>query len=260
MAHKHNPRNKPSRDKPSGHPSANVEKRNPYLDSLRAISILVMVADHAAGILWRIPLDYGTVRFATRISMPIFVILMGYLLATRKTQVAPDAEPAKRHKRLLQILMAATAVNLLYFPIFGTFDILVTLAICQLVYWAAKEKFVFAWFAVFFFPVDPTIGILDYPLSLILSLTAQGMIICQRGLKIGVVSGGLLTMAIWLFADKPSLLIFPFVLPATLLVGMAAKSIGLSFPALAKLGQYPLTIYVVQYYLLFAVAALMGAI
>lgn len=228
--------------------------RNVYLDSLRGLAIVLMVVDHVAGILLSIPIDYSTIRLGTRLSMPLFAILMGYFFSAKGVPLNSPWRERFQIQRLLQILVAAAATSSLYYSYFGKLDILASLAICYFCYLILRSKFVLLVVALLLYRVDVTSQILDFPLSIVLSLVAQGMLLRKMGLVPAAVSAIVLTLIGMGIVEKPSLLVLLFVLPATLLVGLAGQSKGLSHPWLTFLGRYPLTVYVVQYFVIFGIA------
>lgn len=240
--------------KPENLEPGNAVGRNVCLDTLRGLAIVLMIVDHAAGILLTIPIDYSTIRFGTRLSMPLFAILMGYLLNSKAVDSTAPWQERFPIKRLAQILASAVATGVLYFSWYGSLDILSSLAICYLVFLLLRDRFVFLVAALVLYKFDVTRQVLDYPLTIVICLVAQGMILRRLGLGPAAFSALALTVIGIGTVGKPSLLVLLFALPATLLVGLAGQKIGLSHPWLSFLGRYPLTVYVVQYYIIFGIA------
>ena len=54
-----------------------ASSRNYCLDSLRGLAIVLMIVDHVAGILYGQNIGESWIRFATRLSMPLFCVLTG---------------------------------------------------------------------------------------------------------------------------------------------------------------------------------------
>ncbi len=244
--------------------------RNAYLDGLRGLAIVLMVIDHTAGILVEVPINFGTIRFATRLSMPLFAILMGYFLTPGKLAVTrprtiEDNRSSKGHfliewfatSRLMQILVAGVLTNLLYYYHYGVLDILAGLAVCYPLFLLLNDKFVYLLPIILLYPYDPLNPLFDYPLTIVISLVAQGMLLRQRGLGLASLSAVGLTLVGMAIISQPSFFVLLFTLPATVLIGLAARSKGFSHPWLVFLGRHPLTVYVVQYYVLFAIASFM---
>ncbi len=57
------------------------------LDAVRGLAIVLMIVDHVAGILFDLPIEVDNVRMLTRLSMPLFSVLMGYFLAAPKKSI-----------------------------------------------------------------------------------------------------------------------------------------------------------------------------
>jgi uncharacterized membrane protein len=230
--------------------------RNVYFDCLRGLAIVLMIVDHAAGLLFHTPIDYSTVRFGTRLSMPLFAILMGYFLTEHRFGKSVAERGGYLAQRWLQIFLAGVLTNLLYYPLIGVFDILAGLLICYLLFLLLKDKFVWLMPVILLYPYDPLNRIFDYPLTIVICLVAQGIVLRKWGLGPATLSAISLSLIGIALVGKPSLFVLLFSLPATLLLGLAAKSKGMTNPWLAWLGQRPLTAYVVQYYVLFAISQL----
>ncbi len=206
-----------------------------------------MIVDHVAGILFDEPLLGSPVRFATRLSMPLFCILMGYWLSPERTT---------QWQRPAQVGVAALLANLVFVPAYDKVEILVSLLISYGIFVLTGRWFVVLVLAIGLYPLDQ-ISQLDYPITIVVGFVAQGMVLRQFGLLPAILSGLLLSSgAIWIERLEPygvNHLLCMFVLPATLMVYGATKQTKLRIVPLDWIGQNPLTIYVVQYYLIFAI-------
>ncbi len=217
--------------------------RNAALDTLRGLAILLMIVDHIAYFILDIPIALDTLRIGTRLSMPLFCGLMGYFLAQKETI---------HWNRLYQLLLAAFAMNLVFFTIYRKFEILASLSICYALYLLCGRKMALLVVAVFFVGLDPTARWFDYPLPIVLSCVAQGMVIRLYDWPVSLAAGVLVTCGIAL-AQPPAEYVLYFVLPSTLLIGWAARHPSWRFRPLAWIGRYPLTIYLAQYFIILAI-------
>ena len=223
--------------------------RNAALDSLRGLAIVLMIIDHAAGILLNVSIDYDTVRFWTRLSMPLFCVLMGFFLV--KKPHFPD-------QRFFEIVLAALLINVLYLPLYREVEILGSLSVAYLLFQWLPRWFPYLVGAAVLVNLDLTRIVFDYPLTIACSFVAQGVILRRFGGNVAFWTGVFLSTGIaWFGWQKPSdvtHLLCYFILPATGLVHWGSLRPQQSIPFLAWLGRYPLTTYLTQYYILFAIA------
>lgn len=223
--------------------------RQPALDALRGLAILLMIVDHAAYYLWDVPLAPHTLRIVTRLSMPLFCGLMGYFLAGR-TNINWD--------RFYQLCLAVITINLAFFSIHHKLEILASLLIVYVLFMVCRNWLAFAVVAVYLAPWDPTLAWFDYPLPIVIACVAQGMMLRRFGSIAALASGLLITLAA-LVVPAPSVYVLFYVIPATGLIAWAAARPDLAqarqpLAWLSFLGRYPLTSYLVQYFILFALA------
>lgn len=257
------------------------------LDGLRGLAIVLMIVDHAAYYLWQIPIAPTSLRMATRLSMPLFCILMGYLLADRRI-----ANPTAIHwKRFYQLCGATALATVIFYTAHQKFEILASLLICYSLFIVAGNALAVGLLAVFATPYDPTSVWFDYPVPLVLGCVAQGIILRHYHWQWAMASGAVLTAAT-LVVPAPSQYVLWYVLPATMMIAWGAgqwnttsarepahssrASRGLRptgntnnhrdrsspqpvsawhHPAVAWLvgiGRYPLTVYLIQYLVIFA--------
>ncbi len=251
---KRKPRPKsPSQDQPVS-PSHESRKapdrgeRNASLDTLRGFAIVLMVVDHVAGMIFLEQLPWSPVRIMTRLSMPLFCLLMGYFLAPARRQIG---------RRFWEICGAAALLNMVFWPLYHRIEILGSLLIAYLLFLASGWLFPIFILAIFLYGDDYLARWLDYPPTIVVSFVAQGMILKRLGLLTASVTGTLLSAAgLAIYAYEPSgfshLLCF-FVLPATWLVHLGSQRPQFRIPGLDWIGCHPLSCYVVQYYLLFLI-------
>ena len=254
------------------------------LDGLRGLAIVLMIVDHAAYYLWEIPIAPTSLRIATRLSMPLFCVLMGYLLADRRM-----ADPNTIYWRRFYQLCGATALaTLIFYTAHQKLEILASLLICYSLFIAVGNALAVGLLAAFATSYDPTLSWFDYPVPLVLSCVAQGIILRRYQWHWALASGIVLTAAT-LVVPAPSQYVLWYVLPATLLIARGAGQWGTTparepadssrwprtagtshnprdlahpqldsrwqHPAVAWLvwiGRYPLTVYLVQYLVIFA--------
>lgn len=195
-----------------------------------------MIVDHIAWFL-NVPIEWGTIRFGTRLSMPLFCLLMGYFLIAR----------SKVHgRRWLQIALVALVLNLGYYAFFGQVEILVSLVVCYGVY-----SFLGKWFlglvpVVYLFPWDPSVGFFDFPWTVVAGCVAQGMVLQRWGLRVALATGiGMLPAC--LLIPAPTQYVLYFVPVATLLGAWAADHPRYRLSWLEFVGRHPLKIYATQY-------------
>jgi len=243
MAKRRSSRRKP----PAGEPLP--PQRNASLDTLRGAAILLMVLDHAVGILLGVSIEFSSVRFWTRLSMPLFCLLMGYFLTVGK--------PLNRH-RYLQIAIAMVVINAAYWPLYDKFEILASLLLAFTVLRAVGKAY--PWFVgmVLLYPVDPLDQWFDYAPSLVISFVTLGMILRQRGLQAALlIAAGLTTGAFWLrwlSPGDPSQYLFYFLLPAIGLLSLGVRYPDWKWKGLTLAGRFPLTCYLTQYFIIFGLA------
>ncbi|RMF42324.1 MAG: DUF1624 domain-containing protein [Planctomycetota bacterium] len=250
------------------------------LDTLRGAAIVGMIVDHIAWVAGQ-PIEPGSVRLWTRISMPVFCCVMGYLLAGKdippKLWRGSDRIDQKKARsqpnwnRFGQIVLAALCVDIIYFPFEGQFEILVSLALTWLLWAALRSDMVWCVAAFLFFRLDPTAGgwgwaVLDYPLSLVVPCVALGMLHRHAGWRVAVAVAGTMAGVIvgshvlgWALVPPPSSYVLVAAPAAVLLLEGATRVPRWHLPPLEWIGRRPLTVYVVQYWVLLAVRYLASA-
>jgi peptidoglycan/LPS O-acetylase OafA/YrhL len=239
--------------------NAFLNGRNGFLDGLRGLAILLMVVDHVTGILFQIPIPGSSIRLATRLSMPLFCVLMGYLLKPQPLTLGLD-------NRLVQISLAAVLANLVFWPYYGVIEILGSLLVAYLLFIAMRSSFVVLVLAILVYPIDPLKPWFDYPPSIVVSFVAQGLLLRRFGIGPALILGAFLAVAaFWIRTLEPlghNHLMCLFALPATLLV-FAGERLGSdnrqirsnhATVGLVWLGQHPLRVYLVQYYIILGLA------
>jgi hypothetical protein len=222
--------------------------RHAGLDSLRGLAIALMIVDHFAGIVLQISI-HDSLRLATRLSMPLFCVLMGYFLQT---------ERRLRLDRLGQILAAAIVANLLFWPYYHRIEILGSLLVAYLVFLAAGRFFPALVLSILLYPVDPLARWFDFPPTIAVSFVAQGMLLRRWGMPAAGLSGAILVAAgLWIQEMEPGGVnhkLCWFVLPATLLVYLVEPWKSARITLLHWAGRHPLSCYLAQYFVIFALA------
>lgn len=230
-----------------------VKRRNATIDSLRGLAILLMIVDHVCAILFNLDPNFESIRFATRFAMPMFAILMGYLL---------EASGRWNPTRHAQLALAALASNAVYWPLYGyqEFEILASLLFAYSLYQLMPRWFVGGLALVLVAPIDPTQAFLNYRLSIVVSFVALGVLLRRQGWLSGLGAAVLITVAGfwigWLAPHDPSRLLFWFVVPVVFLIGGSRRFPDIGVYGLQQLGRYPLTAYLAQFAVIFTIAYL----
>lgn len=229
--------------------------RIPILDAVRGLAIALMLIDHAAASWFDAKIATSDIRFWTRFSLPLFCVLMGYLISS---------QPRLRWRRLGEIVAASIAVNLIYWPMHQELEVLASLAITQVLaallmrspFAIAAGPMLIASLALY--PWDVIAGLFDYQLTLVACLVGQGIVLQRFGLPVAIATGTGLTWAgfseQFISPMDTHHLVFAFLVPATVMVGSAERFKTRTIPELSGLdglewiGRYPLTIYVTHYY------------
>lgn len=236
------------------------------LDTLRGFAIILMILDHVAFYFFDQLIELGSVRLLTRLSMPLFCVLSGYLTLESLTRVKGQNDKesrsgrkpfaAARWKRLIQVAIAALIVNAFYYPTAGNFEILVSLLICYLLVALTGAYFALFFGAFLLFSVDKTAVFLDYPLSIVATCVAAGVIFSLKGARLSLACTTALAVLLFgqaLLATEfqvvtaPSVFVLLFSPVAVLLLWAATKWKDFRLPLLEHVGRYPLTTYTLQY-------------
>ncbi len=212
------------------------------LDALRGLAILLMIVDHVAFMFFDANIEPTNIRFLTRLSMPLFCVLMGYFL---------NASSEVNWSRFYQLCLAALAINLVYFTYYRQVEILASLLVCYGLFVVVRRHLVWFFPLALLYPLDPSVTLFNFPLSIVVSCVAQGMILRQHGWRVATASGTMLLAAV-LLVPAPSLYLLFFILPATWLVAWGIQHPARGLRVVDTLGRYPLTAYLSQYAVLFA--------
>ena len=230
------------------------------MDSLRGLAIVLMVIDHAAGLIGSWSITDSSVRTAMRLSMPLFAVLMGYFLRPNASWIP---EGGLRRSRLAQIGLAAVLVNLVFYPMYGCVDILCSLFLVAIMARVAGRVFPVLVVAALAYPIDPTdgwptAGWMDFPLTIVLAFVALGNLYATAGRTVALIAAAALTLFYPVAASATpgsvSPLLFLFVFPACVLLVIAERFPRASIPGLETCGRNPLKAYVIQYYVIVAIA------
>lgn len=237
-------RKKKEKNELNSGPRPAPKQRNHCLDAIRGLAIVLMIVDHAADLLFEIGIQPMSIRMPTRLSMPLFSILMGYFLAGSK-QV--------NWNRFFQLMAATAIVNIAYFSIRSQVEILASLLVCYCLFLALRSFFVLLLPVAFFFVLDPSTNYFDFSLSVVVGCVAQGMVLRQFGVR-AAVSTAMVLLVATMVVSPPTQYVLYFVLPATLMIAWGISQPNRSVPLLSTTGRFPLTIYVAQYYVLIALS------
>ncbi len=158
--------------------------RSQALDSFRGAAIAIMILDHVAGILFQQPIDGNPIRLFTRVSMPMFAVLTGYLLGK---------SDGISWKRLGQVGVAALMVNLATYKELGKVEILGSFLVCYVLHGVLKRH---SWLMVLgilaaLVRVDYSALLFDYPLSIVATCVGVGLAYRRFGLWGGAAGSAL---------------------------------------------------------------------
>lgn len=222
---------------------------------------MLMIVDHIAVIWFDIAIGFDNVRLVTRLALPLFAILFGFFLVrsspqqslanSRSKTAVPKQGNWTGFRRPTQLLMASLAANVVFMPEYGRLEVLASFLICSLLFLVLRRYFVMLLLAVLLFQHDPTLPLLDYPITLTASLVAIGMVLRLYGFPTAILAATVVILSGLAVVPTPPLFVLLFAIPATCVVALANVSPELSVGWLALLGRYPLTTYVTQYYVLF---------
>lgn len=224
----------------------NVGVRNTSLDLLRGVAVAAMIVDHVTLMAFAVQ-DLGwNGRAIGRVAEPLFAVIFGYLLVGRSAR-----EVARRGR---QVLLAEIVVAPIFFGVVTRFDILATFLLVYALFLAVRRHFV--WLLPFGLLSlwDPTARWLEYPLLMVASQVACGMLLHRpRGLW-------------WAMVPAVSPLVMPplvavpllVTVPAAWLVALALRRPDWRFAPLEAIGQHPLVWYVAHLYVVVAIAFASG--
>lgn len=268
-------RRKQKKRKESGVKSIQGERQEPgarnlSLDVIRGAAILMMIVDHASWLFADAVIEPWGIRFFTRLAMPLFCVLSGYLAVGKKPGLG---WAGMRWNRLGQLAFATVLVNLWYFDQFGQFEILAGLLIVHLIVGFVGQVAFWLCLACVLFPWDPSFRWFDFAITVIASSVGLGVLQRRFGDRwaIAVAVGlSVLLMADYTLSNRFRWISDPTVyvlLVQPLAVGAIAwgnhhpktESSNPCVNGLAWIGRYPLRIYVAQYYALLGLDAFMQA-
>ncbi|QDV64790.1 Acyltransferase family protein [Crateriforma conspicua] len=233
--------------------AATLPPRNAALDTLRGLAIVLMLVDHAAAYWFDVRIELTSVRLITRLSMPLFCLLLGYFLPTDRRF---------RAVRLLQILAAAVAVNLVYWPLNHQLEILASLLLAAVVGTAMGRTAPLMLASILFYRLDPVSRWFDYQPTLVFALVGQGAMLRRFGIGPAIASGlallGITISGHWIRPTDTHRFVVWFSLPATILVGLGRRFPDFRVIGLDWLGRHPLSIYVAHFYVIAAIAWALG--
>ncbi len=236
------------------------------MDSLRGLAIVLMVVDHIWWLFVNPVIEPGSVRFFTRLSMPLFCVLLGYFLVPASTVAnwpAADRLTWKqllktgvgkrtwRWRRLAEMTGTAIVLNLMFASQFEGLEILVSLVAAVLAYGVLGRWFLALLLAGFLFPIDASRSILDYPLTAVVPCVAAGLSLRVLGWRGGLVATGAVLVSS--LCVTPATVYVLYFLPLAMGLVMWAAYRSWSVWGLQWLGRYPLTAYATQYVVLLTI-------
>ena len=263
-----------------------ASSRNHCLDSLRGLAILLMIVDHVAGIIYGQNIGESWIRFATRLSMPLFCVLAGYFVGSRFLALASAAKEKKAKaskdriqqvaywqtvpwNRLGHVALAAAVLNYAYYQIYGQLEILCSLLVCYLLMYGLRSFFAIALLGFLLFQVEsqqvvsPSYDsrlLFDYPVSVVASCVAVGFVAGRWDSKLAVLPALVIPLVArqsWgegMIVTSPSIYVLCFLVPAVVLLEASRRFPKCKIPLLAWIGRYPLRIYVAQYLIILLLA------
>ncbi len=217
--------------------------------------MVLMVVDHVSGILANVPISPNTIRFGTRLSLPLFAVLIGYFMSKQASSVCVSSsnktvrleDRKKRLVRFGQILLAAAIANALTFQVLGKLEILASFAVVYGFYFVLGRHIQWLILALPFYAYDPSLDYFDYPVLLVASLVAAGAMLVARPLWVALLMSVVMIAIGTPLIPTPSIYVVWFLPPALLMVAAASQWPELQNRWLAALGRIPLTAYVCQY-------------
>jgi uncharacterized membrane protein len=210
-------------------------RRIASMDVVRGLAILLMFVDHILFLLGYSSFSMFEPRFFTRMAEPLFAVLFGYFLVGRTENSLMG--------RFFEIMVVAILINILVYPFMGSLEILASFTLSFLAYALLRERIVFLMPLVLLFNLDPTTGILSYPIFLVLPQVALGVAM-RKGItpSISIIFA---LMSFFVVARFEFSFLFTALACAILLV--AEKHRGFSVPIIEHIGKRPLFFYVIQY-------------
>ncbi len=214
-----------------------------------------MVVDHVSGILANVPISPNTIRFGTRLSLPLFAVLIGYFMGKqqRRDHGSGPNEALRfdlgnqRLVRFGQILLAAVITNALTFQFLGKLEILASFAVVYGFYFFLGRHIQWLILALPLYAYDPSLDYFDYPVLLVASLVAIGTVLANRSLGVALLLSLVMVAVATPLIPPPSIYVVWFLPAALAIVAAARQWPELQNRWLSALGRIPLTAYVCQY-------------
>lgn len=254
-------KNKAKARRTSGEPIQRV----PGFDVLRGIAIALMIVDHLSWLFYDDAIEPYTIRFFTRLAMPLFCVLSGYLASTKKTDLGWEGF---RWKRFSQILLAAIAVNVVSYANVGKLEILASFCLVHLAVGFLGKHSPWLCLCLLVYPWEPTLPLFDFPVTVVATSVAFGALMQRMGWRWSLAGASLCVGALWgvygirgehAWVEAPTVYALYFLPLAVSMVGWVQirnPRLG-RLPWLGWIGKYPLTCYVAQYWILLSVHWLM---
>ncbi len=201
-----------------------------------------MIIDHSADMLWEMPIAKTNVRMLTRLAMPLFCVLAGYLVA-RRTSL--------NWTRVGQVALASVAASIISYSCFQRLEILASILLVLLVFPVVSPGFGLLVGLAALVAVDPTASLLDFPFTVVAACMAAGAVLRSKRRWLSLACAAWLVLAsVWV--ASPTAYVLWWAPLAMWLIHLAESGKLPSWRLLATIGRYPLVIYVAQYYVLWA--------
>jgi hypothetical protein len=156
-------------------------------------------------------------------------------------------------------VLATVAINIPFYLRYRELEILASLLVCYLGFFLFRRWFAVLTLAAFFYPWDVSSLLFDFPLTIVVSFVALGVLLRQFGFAFALIGGCLVTFAS-LLVPPPTTYVLFFTIPALLIIAWGIRKGTTRVPGLEQLGRFPLTAYVLQYYLIFALDRWQGGL
>ncbi len=177
------------------------------------------------------------VRLVTRLAMPLFIFIMGFLLKREQSRI---------RRRGFEVFLAALAVIPVDILLKRTFNILLPISVALVAgSFVAADFFVFG---IFLHPFDFSILFVEYGIFSVMYIAALGYL-KRKERNLELIAGIVLGIAVAFFELQYMLSYEFFVLPLVVAFFCAFEKTKLSFPVLETIGRYPLQFYIAHLYL-----------
>ncbi len=213
-------------------------------DTLRGFAILLMIIDHVAAIIFSMEINEHTIRFFTRLSEPLFILLFGYFLYKRTQKSILF--------RLIEIMIVAFVINIFFYSLLNVFDILASISVFYILFILIGAPILIFFLSFLFSYFDFTYLFFDYPISIVTMQACIGYFMREarenKQLKSIFYLSLFLFFLTFFFWQKPHSYSIIFTFPALFIFMVFEKYLtNFSIWPLTLFGRYPLASYAIQY-------------